>query len=199
MLPTLDLCSTCHAALPRNEPTWLAGWPLFAGVLAPWRYEYPVDAMIRALKFHGECCFARVFGQLLARERRRLTDPLPDLLIPLPLHARRRIERGYNQAAELARHTARPLRLQVGERWLQRVRATHEQSGLSALARRRNVRNAFSADPAVRGRRVALLDDVITTGSTAGAAASALLDAGATAVELWVVARVARRDGSAQA
>lgn len=199
MLPTLDLCQACHAALPCSEPAWLAGRPPFVGVLAPWRYDYPADAMIRALKFHGECCFARVFGQLLARERGRLTEPLPDLLIPLPLHARRRVERGYNQAAELARHAARPLRLQVGERWLQRVRVTREQSGLSAPARRRNVRNAFRADLAVRGRRVALLDDVITTGSTAGAAARALLDAGATAVELWVVARVARRDGSAQA
>lgn len=199
MLPTLDLCSACHQTLPRNEPAWQAGSPPFAAVLAPWRYEYPVDAMIRALKFHGECCFARVFGELLAHERRLLAAPLPDLLIPLPLHFRRRVERGYNQAAELARYAARPLRLEVGERRLQRVRATREQSGLSAAARRRNVRNAFYADPAVRGRRVALLDDVITTGSTARAAARALLGAGAVAVELWVVARVARRAENAQA
>jgi len=195
MLPRLDLCRLCHETLPRDEWIWRTGPPPFNAVLAPWRYRYPVDAMIRALKFHGECSYARVFGQLLARERQQLDAAMPDLLVPLPLHPRRRVERGYNQAAELARHAGRQLRLEVGERWLQRVRPTREQTSLAARARRANVHNAFRADAAVNGRRVALLDDVVTTGSTAAAAASALLQAGAAAVELWVVARVSRRDG----
>lgn len=199
MLPRLDLCAACHATLPRDTDPWRAGPPSVTGVLAPWQYGYPVDAMIRGLKFHGECSFARLFGELLARERRALGSELPDLLMPLPLHARRHAERGYNQAAELARHAGRQLDRRVCCRRLLRPRVTRPQSSLSAAARRANVRNAFRVTGDVCGLRVALVDDVITTGSTAGAAAGALLQAGAAEVELWVVARVGRRDGKSQA
>jgi ComF family protein len=118
---------------------------------------------------------------------------LPQLLVPVPLHARRLRERGYNQAAELARFAARRLGLRCEVTALQRVRATREQSGLGHAARVANTHQAFAARISLAGLRVALIDDVITTGSTAAAAATALRAAGAAGVELWVVARVARR------
>lgn len=190
--PRLDLCAFCCAALPREPIVWHPETLPFAAILSPWRYSYPVDAMIRALKFQGERCYARVLGELLAQQRQAVTDPLPDQLIPLPLHPRRLAQRGYNQADEIARFAARSLSLPVTNGLLQRVKATREQSSLSAVQRRVNVRGAFHATGTLAGRRVALVDDVITTGSTAAAAAAALKMAGAVAVELWTLARVTR-------
>lgn len=191
----LDLCDPCRQAFPAAGPIALAPFTL---VVCPWRYAYPVDRAIQALKFRGERAWARVFGTLLAQERRRgcaggsAAEPLPELIVPLPLHLRRLRERGYNQSADLARSAARVLRLPLEARALERCRATAPQSALPAAARAANVAGAFRARRVLRGLRVALVDDVLTTGSTAGAAAAALSAAGARSVELWVVARAAR-------
>jgi ComF family protein len=167
--------------------------------VCPWVYAYPIDHCIQALKFQGERAWARVLGVLLACERRRVGGvlpaalPLPDLVAPVPLHLRRLRERGYNQSADLARFAARALELPVDARALERCRATEVQSRLPASARAANVEGAFRAARPLQGLRVALVDDVLTTGSTTAAAAAALRAAGADSVELWVVARAARR------
>ena len=161
--------------------------------MCPWVYAYPIDHCIQALKFQRERAWARVLGALLARERRRVGGDLPDLVVPVPLHLRRLRERGYNQSADLARFAARALELPVDARALERRRATEVQSRLPASARATNVEGAFRAARPLQGLRVALVDDVLTTGSTAAAAAAALRAAGADSVELWVVARAARR------
>lgn len=189
----LDLCAACLATLP-GAPEGDA--PLafdYALVCCPWRFDFPVDALVRALKFHGERCHARVLGTLLARARARAPAALPALLVPVPLHPRRLRARGYNQAAELAAFAARELGLPLERHALRRLRATREQSSLRSRDRAANVRGAFAATRSLAGLRVALVDDVVTTGSTAAAAASALRDAGAAAIELWVVARATRR------
>ena len=114
----------------------------------------------------------------------------PDLLVPVPLHAQRLRERGYNQSLELARRLAPAIGLRIDAAALARARATAAQSELDAAARRRNVRDAFVADPArVRDRHIALIDDVATTAATAHECARALKLAGARDVSVYVIAR----------
>jgi ComF family protein len=130
-----------------------------------------------------------LLSQLLAETA--ATRPRPDALVPLPLHRARLRRRGYDQALELARPLARTLDLPLCSDLLQRVRATAPQSELSAGARRRNVQGAFAVrtDGPVPGH-VVLVDDVMTTGATLRAAATALKHAGVQRVEAWVCARV---------
>ena len=190
----LDLCAGCLAELPGVDPVDSFESHAFDLVCCPWRFDFPVDALVRALKFHGERAYARLLGTLLARERLHCDAPLPSLVVPVPLHPLRLRERGYNQAAELARFAARELALPLDRGLLRRTRPTRGQTGLGALQRMQNVAGAFAATRALRGApRLALVDDVVTTGSTVLAAAAALRAAGAGSVELWVVARARRR------
>jgi ComF family protein len=171
-----------HAPHSAHHAPW-------ACLVAPYRYAFPVDHCVRALKFHGQLEYGRVLGTLIAEARRARGAPLPALVVPVPLHASRYRERGFNQAAVIARFAARGLGIPLASRALERVRATAEQSHLPAAARAVNVAGAFRASTPLVGQRVALVDDVLTTGSTATAAASALREAGAVEVELWVAAR----------
>jgi ComF family protein len=159
-----------------------------------------VDHFIRALKFHQQLGLARLLGEQLAR-RLAPETARPDLIIPVPLHGARLRERGYNQALEIARPVAHALGVPLDFRTLVRVRATAPQTGMTVAARRKNLRGAFALrdDPggvvaamdfaAVRNLHVALVDDVMTTGSTVQAAAQCLRAAGAMEVAIWVIAR----------
>lgn len=194
----LDLCEHCEQACPRWQPEALP----FDAAFCLFRYGPPVDQMITRLKFHGELAFARVLGTLLARAVRSDAAQLPACIIPMPLHRSRHRERGFCQTTEIAHHAARRLhdahgcRMAVRGDLLQRVRATRAQSGLSAPERAANLRDAFAAGPRRDlPRHVALLDDVLTTGHTALAAASALHAAGIERVELWCCARALRHAG----
>jgi ComF family protein len=197
----LEICAACQAGLPRS-PAWAGPVPSthagFDRVCCPWAYGWPVDQLVRALKFNGERSHARLLGTLLVLERHALGPPWPQLLVPVPLHPLRLRERGYNQAAELARHAARAAALPLRAQALERLRSTRPQSGLGAAGRAANVAGAFRATlrtPGIpmAGVHVALVDDVVTTGNTAAAAAQALRAAGAAQVELWAVARAVRR------
>jgi ComF family protein len=164
--------------------------PAFARTVALYRYAPPVDHFIRALKFHQQLGLARLLGERLARRLVRETSP-PDLIIPVPLHGARLRERGYNQALEIARPVARALNIPLDFHSLLRVRATAPQTGMTIEARRKNLRGAFAlrGNTAVQNLRVALVDDVMTTGSTVQAAAQCLRAAGAREVEIWIIAR----------
>jgi ComF family protein len=136
-------------------------------------------------------------GRLFARWLSRAAQPLlaeADVVAPVPLHPRRLFARRYNQAAEIARPLAHMAQLRYLPDALRRRRATASQGGKSGRGRRVNVKGAFETTEAgrrrVAGCRVLLVDDVLTTGATAEACARALLQAGATAVDLAVVARV---------
>lgn len=185
--PDLDLCPVCRELLPLND---MPDPPRpFDRLICTFRYAYPVDHFVRALKFHGERQYARVLGRLIAESRQACAAPLPDVLVPIPLHSARYRRRGFNQAHELARHAGRALGIQAEPRCLERTTATREQSGLAPAERRRNVRGAFRVVSDVSGKSVALVDDVLTTGSTAREAARALRAAGVTSLELWTAAR----------
>jgi len=186
-LPAPDVCGGClqdEAALARRGRV-----PVLDGVHASFVYAAPLDRLLPRFKFHGDLPAGALLSQLLAETA--ANRPRPDALVPLPLHRARLRRRGYDQALELARPLARALDLPLCGDLLQRVRATAPQSELSAGARRRNVQGAF----AVRTGRplpahVVLVDDVMTTGATLRAAATALKRAGVQRVEAWVCARV---------
>ena len=175
-----DVCGACLCEAPPQDRSWAA-----------FRYEAPVQQAIVELKFHARLAPAHVLGTLMAARLATRPQPLPEVLVPMPLHGGRLRRRGYNQAVELGRPLARSLALRFEPGAARRLRATDEQTRLDASGRRRNVRGAFAVDPAVvRGRHVALLDDVITTGATAADLACAARVAGAARIEVWAAARV---------
>jgi len=163
--------------------------PPFAATRAAYLYAPPLDRLVQELKFAGRLGHARLLGELLAAHLQAVGTPPPEMVIPVPLHPRRLRTRGYNQARELARPVARRLDVPLCAHAARRLRDTAAQSDLDAAARRRNVRGAFAVDAGVAGRRVALVDDVVTTGNTVTELARALVAAGAERVEVWCLAR----------
>jgi ComF family protein len=156
------------------------------------RYEGAARSAIHALKYRGQRRLAAPLAYRLAEAALRAGAQV-DVIIPMPLHVARRRERGYNQAALLARPLARALGAPVNERALVRIRATQPQTRLNHVDRRANVAGAFalanSAARTLAGRRIALVDDVTTTGATLEAAAEALLAARPAAIYALAVAR----------
>lgn len=196
----VDLCPECSAELPRLASSEAVAPLEDASLRAPvrcvaaCRYEFPLADLVAQLKYGGALANARVLGDVLAQA---VVDcgakGTADLVVPMPLHVERLVERGYNQSHEVARCLVRRLRIGLEPRALARTRATPPQVGLSRDARRANLRDAFRAEPArIAARRIALLDDVVTTGSTAIAAAAALQRAGADDVQVWCLARAGR-------
>ncbi len=169
------LCGACLKKPPR-----------FAHCEAVYRYAFPLDVLIQQCKYGGAQELAELFAESLAR---RLADlPLPDLIVPMPLHPTRLRERGFNQALEIARRLGERLNLPCRHA-CQRVRDTPPQAGLDLKARKRNLRGAFVCDENLTGKRIALLDDVMTSGSSLNELAQAARRAGAVEVSAWVVAR----------
>jgi ComF family protein len=155
-------------------------------------YAGPVAEAVRRLKYRGRPDLAR---QLAAFAKERVSAELPGeaVLVPVPIHARRLAERGYNQSALLATCLARQLDRIAHPRALRRVRETEAQAGLGRSDRLINLRQAFEAWRLPTGRRVVLVDDVLTTGATAAACIEALGRAGVEVAAVVTVAR-ARRD-----
>ena len=151
----------------------------------------PLTGVIEGLKSGNGLRQARILGALLSASAKAAYDSteLPEALVPMPLTRRRLRQRGFNQAALLARSTARLLGLPSLPRHLVRVRNTPPQRSLPRSARLTNVRRAFAVKRPITYRRIALVDDVSTTGATAHAASTALLAGGAEEVHVWVAAK----------
>jgi len=177
--------SRCGACM--REP------PPFRSVLAAVDYGHPWDRLIGAFKFHAALDLAPALARCLADAWSARGLPHPGLLLPVPLSGQRLKERGYNQAWEIARRLARPLRCPADARLLLRIKDTPHQLALAPQRREANVRGAFAVEPLrraeLRGRSVTLVDDVMTTSATAAEVARVLLQAGAAEVDVWVVAR----------
>lgn len=191
--PCVDLCAGCEASLaPAVEPV-SAHHGQLRRTFAPFAYASPLDHLVHALKYRGQLATARVLGTLLAdRVAQHGLHQDVDVIVPVPLHPVRHAERGFNQSTEIARQLGRRLRLPVEESLATRRRATPPQVGLHLEERRRNLAAAFGAG-AASGRRVAIVDDVTTTGTTLQELASELARAGAIAVDAWCVARADRQ------
>jgi ComF family protein len=193
----LDLCEHCSAALPRPSQYWTRAWSRGGGCeqFAAFRYDDPVDRLIRQYKFHGDRASGRVLATLLGALRgSQKGRPMPEAIVPVPPHATRFRERGFDHTFLLAQWVGEVLALPVLADGLVRVRSTAPQVGLAGAARRQNVQGAFAVPAHAQRRapiRVALLDDVLTTGSTLGAASEALRAGGLQVAEHWVLARAA--------
>ena len=178
----VEVCGLC-----RRDP-----WP-FDVARSFGAYEGTLRRLIHLLKYDRMIPLA---GHLADRMAPIAEDLRPaDIIIPVPLYRWRRWQRGFNQAHELARGLSRRTGLELEPRALTRVRATQPQAGLSHRERRRNVDGAFAVRRrgAVQGRRVILIDDVMTTGATLGACAKALKADGTRSVAALTVARAQRR------
>lgn len=185
-----------HCAAPCPAPVCgecLHSAPPQAHAVAALDYAYPWNRLLAALKFRDGLALAPVLADLLAQAVRAAEgEGLPvDVVTAVPLGRARLRERGYNQAWELARRVARALDRPADAQALQRLADTPAQTSLERAQRLASVRGCFGVTHAarVRGRRVALVDDVMTTGATLREAARVLLAAGAARVDVWVVAR----------
>lgn len=205
--PAEPRCRLC--ALPLASPTGVCGRclreaPPWSRAIAACDYVYPWDGLITALKFGDAIDLAVPLADLLA-------DAVPadpraaraqghaggsgriEALVPMPLSDARLKERGYNQAALLARRLGHRLGLPMEDGWLLRTTDRERQTALPREQRLSNLRGAFAVEPLalarLRGRRIALIDDVMTTGATLAEASRTLLSAGAVQVEVWVVGR----------
>ncbi|WP_409421231.1 ComF family protein [Pseudaeromonas sp. ZJS20] len=198
------LCQHCEADLPRlNNPCPTCGHPLpepAEGVCGrclrhppAWDrlavlgdYAFPYPALIQRLKYQGEYLMASLLGELMARHLPH--EPLPEVLLPVPLHWWRRWRRGFNQAEALCRTIRRHTGLPLDPHLLRRVRTTRPQARLSQAERRRNLKGAFALGPH-HYRHVALVDDVVTTGTTATLLCRLLRHSGVERIEVWAVSR----------
>ena len=166
--------------------------PAFDGTEALFRYEFPIDSMLQRYKYGHQLAMAQTFGGLMTNFVASAIRP--DLIIPMPLHAQRLKERGFNQAIEIARVVANKLNLKLDIESCTRVKLAPPQVSLPLKQRVKNMRNAFHCENRLDGLRVVLLDDVMTTGASLNALAKTVKAAGASHVECWVIARTLPRD-----
>lgn len=203
------VCGACQSDLPRlpnqrcpqcAEPTThgercgrcLAHPPAFDSVSALYAYEFPLDRLVQALKYGHQLALAAWFGDALAGA---ITSADATCILPLPLHPSRLRERGFNQAAEIARPLATCLQLSLDHDSLVRVRATRPQAEQPLAKRQGNVRNAFECHRDFSGQNILLVDDVLTSGATLDEAARVLKIHGARQVHVAVVGRALRHGG----
>ncbi|PSF06014.1 ComF family protein [Marinobacter fuscus] len=203
------LCEGCREDLPLNQ--WccrmcalplafpvstgccgecLATPPPFRSSLIPWRYQFPVDGMIGRYKYHGQRKFIRPLlnGFVGFLEQSLTDDELPELIIPAPMHWARRWQRGFNQAQEIAEFAGAQLGVPVAGRLVRRRKRVRAQRNLDRNRRLKNLKGVFEVCAPVPAR-IAIVDDVVTTGATARALAAALERAGASEIQLWALAR----------
>lgn len=190
---TQPQCPQCATPTPLGQVcgACLKRPPAFERTIAALAYAYPLDRLIPRLKYHGRLAVAPVLGECLARAVERVAAP--DRLIAMPLHAKRIRDRGFNHATEIAREVAKRLALPLDVDSCTRTRDTPPQMGLKHDARRRNLRGAFACSADMRGQRIALIDDVMTTGTSLDELAATLKRAGASEVTCWVAARTLPR------
>jgi ComF family protein len=174
------LCANCQARPPP-----------YSRVIAPWLYDEQMAFLMHRWKFHGERRFTPLLAELWLQTR--VVPTAVDVLVPVPLHWWRLCRRGFNQA-ELLCHQLRTLGVSLPDGGLNpglvsRTRATAAQANLTASNRDRNLQGAFKVHQDCNNLRIAVVDDVMTTGSTVTAITHALKTAGAKSVEVWCIAR----------
>jgi ComF family protein len=206
----LDLCLGCLKELPILPQTCprcaktlstipglicgncLQSPPPYEKAFSLFSYEKPITKLIMELKFHERLVNANLLGQLMAHAIQNdwyQNQPLPELIIPVPLHPKRLQERGYNQAIELARPISKILKIPLNSAACRRSKHTLAQARLPAKSRAQNIKNAFTIHQDFSGRHVAVIDDVTTTGHSITEFTKTLKSAGNPKIDVWVCAR----------
>ncbi len=206
-----DICNACLAELPHNinccsicalpldqhtldRPVCgrcLRLTPVFDRCHTAFSYLFPISSMISEFKFAGKLQHGRLLTNLLISHIESSRLDLPELIIPVPLHRSRLLERGFNQAIELARPVGHHFNIPVDIASCIRTRATEAQTTLDKNRRRKNIRGAFTVTQRFKHSHVAVLDDVVTTGGTVGEMARILKREGIQRVDIWALARTA--------
>lgn len=163
--------------------------PPFDHAFAPLKYEREIAPLISGFKFRNKLEYGKLLSQILADFLKQHIDHWPELLIPVPLHKNRLRERGYNQSLEIARLLGKQFSIPIDIQSLQRHRDTKHQSELNYTDRRKNIKSAFTLTKPLNIKRVALIDDVITTGETVAEISQLLKRGGVQQVDVWALAR----------
>ena len=181
-------CPRCALPTPMGEACGhcLVKPPHYDTTLAAYRYDFPLDKLVQYFKYGHRLALGDFFGKQLAALAQDLTA---DLIIPLPLHPERLRERGFNQALELARPLSKALRIAIDATSCSRTRNTPAQANLAWREREKNIRGAFHCSADFSGKRLLLIDDVMTTGASLNECARAVKLHGASSVTLLVLAR----------
>lgn len=173
----LDICGQC-----------LVSPPAYDACFCPFEYEQPIDQLIRQFKYHGRPELAKLLAQILSKEIRDNAIEIPDLLIPVPLHISRLRSRGFNQSLLLCQELGKILDIDTQPKALIKKRKTLPQAELDVKLRNKNLRGSFELKQAIRYKSVAIVDDVITTGSTVSEIAKVLKRNGVDYVQAWGIA-----------
>lgn len=202
----LDLCVGCLNDLPRIKTacaycgiplihansicgTCLKKRPLYNSLFAPFHYQHPINYIISAIKFRHKLSFTQLLGNLVAKELQQHIKLLPDVIIPIPLHPERLRDRGYNQALEIAKPISHLLQIPIDYSVCIRTKMTQQQTGLVLAERIKNIRNAFHVAHDFMAKKVAIVDDVVTTGSTVTELCKVLRAYGVEHIQVWSCAR----------
>lgn len=168
--------------------------PPFDRTYALYFYDFPITRLIMDLKFGQALVNARILGELLVDKILTIwyrNKPLPEVIIPIPLHAQRLKTRGYNQALEIARPIGKKLSIPIDAKRSSRIINTSAQATLPAKERQLNIKNAFQIAQPLAYQHVAVIDDVITTGHTMTEFCKTLKLAGVKTIDVWCCARPA--------
>lgn len=194
-LPTIkNPCAICGGSLASKSNISTCGKclktkPFYQKSIIPLEYDFPVTTIIKRLKFNDKLLFSGMLANILLDKISERSDPYPETIIPVPLHPFRLIKRGFNQSELIAKELANSLKIPVDIKSCRRIKNTSHQTGFSHKERKKNIRNAFDVKSSFSAKHVAILDDVVTTGSTVNELARVLQQAGAEIIEVWACAR----------
>jgi ComF family protein len=187
-------CRICALPLSTNHSDPVCGkcqkqTPSFDRCYAPYSYGYPISGLISDLKFNERLYAGRLLSELLISFLETNRIELPELILPVPLHSTRLRERGFNQALELAKPIGRHFNIAVDSKSCKRIKATATQSTLDKKVRAKNMRGAFKIVQRLNCKHLAIVDDVVTTGTTASELAKTIKASGVQRVDVWALAR----------
>lgn len=200
-----QICAACHTTLPLYHAgcyqcglpinsgahcgSCIANPPTFDRTIALFAYQSPITELMTRYKFQGHLSTAKLFANEWINYLLIKKITLPELIIPVPLHYLRLKERGFNQALEIAKPISHYFKIPIDTRSCIRLKNTEAQSHLSAEKRKVNVKNAFALSQALTAKHIAILDDVMTTGSTVREISMLLKKVGVEQIDIYCCTR----------
>lgn len=187
-------CPTCSTTMATNNEVRYCGncldsKPYYQSSIIPLEYAYPNTIFVKRLKYKDKLLFSEVLSKILLNSIQLKPQTLPECIIPVPLHSIRLIKRGYNQSELIAHYLAKQLMIPIDYTSCKRIKNTKQQTSSNAAQREQNLRNAFTVSPKFTYKHVAIVDDVVTTGSTVNELAKILSKTGVETIDIWACTR----------